>query len=114
MTSVPPHRRGVASSLRALSFNIGFMLSLNLAMLTLTHHVSREIATRLVMLGEAAGIQQLSLEVQQLTEILRSSFKLQSLILALAIPFCVTRMKKQLASSEALATNNKKSDSRNH
>jgi hypothetical protein len=94
MTSVPPHRRGVASSLRALSFNIGFMLSLNLAMLTLTHHVPREIATKLVMLGEAASTQQLSFEVQQLTEALRSSFKLQSLIMALAIPFCVTRMKR--------------------
>jgi len=114
MMSVPPHRRGVASSLRALSFNIGFMLSLNLAMLTLTHHVPREIATRLVMLGEAVGTQQLSVGVQQLTEALRSSFKLQSLIMALAIPFCVTRMKKQLASNEALARNNMKLDLRNH
>lgn len=48
MGSVPPQRRGVASGLRATFFNIGFTLSLNLAVLIMSFFVPYNLITDVI------------------------------------------------------------------
>ncbi len=48
MSSVPPLRRGVASGLRATFFNVGFVISLNLAILIMTVTAPYSIVTKLI------------------------------------------------------------------
>ena len=48
MSSVPPIRRGVASGLRATFFNVGFVISLNLAVSIMTVTVPYSIVTRII------------------------------------------------------------------
>lgn len=48
MGSVPPHRRGIASACRATFFNIGFTVSLNLAIVVMTLTVPYRIVTLLI------------------------------------------------------------------
>ncbi|HEW64130.1 MFS transporter [Fervidicoccus fontis] len=95
MTSVPPDRRGVASSIRAVSFNVGFAISLNIAILTMTQKIPYTLASHLIVLG---GIlpsdSSLTIELTELGEAIKHSFLVQALIMALAIPFSISRMKK--------------------
>ncbi len=48
MGSVPPERRGIASSFRATFFNVGYTISLNLAILIMTFTVPYAIITRII------------------------------------------------------------------
>jgi len=48
MSSVPAQRIGVASAFRATFFNIGFTISLNLAVLVMTFTVPYELITKIV------------------------------------------------------------------
>jgi EmrB/QacA subfamily drug resistance transporter len=48
MGSVPPQRRGIASSFRATFFNVGYTISLNLAILIMTFTVPYAIVTRII------------------------------------------------------------------
>jgi MFS family permease len=48
MGSVPPERRGIASSFRATFFNVGYTISLNLAILIMTFTVPYAIVTRII------------------------------------------------------------------
>jgi EmrB/QacA subfamily drug resistance transporter len=48
MGSVPPERRGIASSFRATFFNVGYTVSLNLAILIMTFTVPYAIVTRII------------------------------------------------------------------
>jgi EmrB/QacA subfamily drug resistance transporter len=48
MGSVPPERRGIASSFRATFFNVGYTISLNLAILIMTFSVPYAIVTRII------------------------------------------------------------------
>ena len=56
MGSVPPARRGVASGLRATFFNVGFTISLNLAVLIMTLTVPYGIVTQILTSGNPATI----------------------------------------------------------
>ena len=56
MGSVPPERRGVASGLRATFFNVGFTISLNLAVLLMTLSVPYSLVTQILTSGNPAGI----------------------------------------------------------
>ncbi len=96
MTSVPPQRRGVASSLRTLSFNIGFILSLNLSILSMTYYIPYKIASQLITLGEALGSHSLNIavELEKLDSAIKHSFLIQSIVMALGIPFSITRIKR--------------------
>jgi hypothetical protein len=98
MTSVPPQRRGVASSLRTLSFNIGFILSLNLSILSMTYYIPYKIASQLITLGEALGShsQNIAVELEKLDSAIKHSFLIQSIVMALGIPFSITRIKRSL------------------
>src|SRR5207253_5128544 len=51
MGSVPPVRRGVASGFRATFFNVGYTISLNLAILIATFTVPYALVTRIISSG---------------------------------------------------------------
>jgi len=48
MGSVPPHRRGVASGLRATFFNTGFTISFNVVILVLTFYLPYHLITSII------------------------------------------------------------------
>lgn len=56
MGAVPPDRRGIASGFRATFFNIGFTVSLNLAILILTFTVPYDIVTRILASPDPGAI----------------------------------------------------------
>src|SRR5205807_186439 len=51
MGSVPPERRGIASSFRATFFNVGYTISLNLAILITTFTVPYALVTQVIGSG---------------------------------------------------------------
>jgi len=56
MSSVPAERRGIASALRATVFNVGFVISLNLAISIMTFTVPFSIATKILSSINRIGI----------------------------------------------------------
>ncbi len=56
MGSVPPHRRGVASGLRATFFNVGFTLSFNIVILVLTIFVPYSVITSVISSGSGGTL----------------------------------------------------------
>ncbi len=56
MGSVPAHRRGVASGLRATFFNIGFILSFNIVILLLTFYIPYGLITQIISSVGGASI----------------------------------------------------------
>src|SRR3989454_797163 len=54
--SVPPERRGIASGFRATFFNVGYTISLNLAILITTFTVPYVLVTQIIASGNTAGI----------------------------------------------------------
>uniref|UniRef100_A0A7J3XX44 MFS transporter n=1 Tax=Thermogladius calderae TaxID=1200300 RepID=A0A7J3XX44_9CREN len=95
MSSVPPQRRGVASSIRTLSFNIGFILSLNISILTMTRYIPYEVASQLIALDESMNTRQPpAIELSELDSAIKHSFLMQAVVMALGIPFSIARVKK--------------------
>lgn len=92
MASVPPHRRGAASSLRTIMFNIGFALSLNLALISMTMVVPYTVASSLIA-GEGSGG---SIELGKVGELalgIGNSFRIQSMIMLSALFFSIGRLR---------------------
>jgi EmrB/QacA subfamily drug resistance transporter len=58
MSAVPARRRGVGSALRATFFNVGFAVSLNLAIVIISLVVPYALVTQIVSTSEAATISQ--------------------------------------------------------
>lgn len=56
MGSVPAQRRGIASGFRATFFNVGFTISLNLAILVMTFTVPYGIVSGIISSGDASTI----------------------------------------------------------
>src|SRR3989442_1237436 len=56
MGSVPPERRGIASGFRATFFNVGYTISLNLAILITTFSVPYVLVTQIIASGNTASI----------------------------------------------------------
>src|SRR5438309_6375841 len=56
MGSVPPERRGIASGFRATFFNVGYTISLNLAILITTFTVPYALVTQIIQSVNPAGI----------------------------------------------------------
>lgn len=95
MSSVPPQRRGVASSIRTISFNLGFAVSLNLAIFTITQKIPYGIASQLIIIGGTIGKSAFEIyELGELGSAIRYSFLVQSAVMALAIPFSLARRTK--------------------
>ncbi|MDV3293198.1 MAG: MFS transporter [Nitrososphaerales archaeon] len=56
MGSVPTHRRGVASGLRATFFNVGLTLSFNVVILVMTFYLPYSLITSVIASGNPSGI----------------------------------------------------------
>ncbi len=56
MGAVPAERRGIASAFRATFFNVGFVISLNLAILIMTFTIPYGLVSQIVSTGSALGI----------------------------------------------------------
>ncbi|MEM4463045.1 MAG: MFS transporter [Fervidicoccaceae archaeon] len=101
MTAVSPQRRGVASSIRNVSFNVGFVLSLNLAILTMTQVLPYNVASHLIILGGYnPGDSLINVELSELGAAIRHSFIVQAILMALAIPFSLSRIGRRAHPSE--------------
>ncbi len=92
MTSVPPDKRGVASAMRTLSFNIGFLLSLNIAVLSLVQVVPYEVASRLIIV-EASLDSGAAIPASSLATAISRAFQMQAITMLAAIPFSLLRIK---------------------
>lgn len=89
MSAAPADRRGLASSIRSLSFNVGFLLSLNVAALTMSSYVPyAEITTALARRAAAVGVGE-----GGLIHAVSRAFAVLSLFMALGIPLSMTRLK---------------------
>lgn len=81
---------GVASSIRTIAFNIGFMFSLNLAILTLTHYLLYEVAVHLIIVKNNT----LYNDLNTAKIAIGNAFKVQALIMIMALPFTLSRMRR--------------------
>jgi EmrB/QacA subfamily drug resistance transporter len=91
MTSVPPEEGGIASAIRTISFNIGFLLSLNIAVISLVQVISYESASRLIIVEGAANIGE-NIAASSLTNAISGAFQTQAIIMLAGIPFSLTRI----------------------
>jgi len=92
MTSIPPKKRGVASAIRTLSFNIGFLVSLNIAMLSLVSSTSYEIATKLIISeGHVENLSGVPLEKVYMG--ISNSFLIMAIIMIVALLLSVYQLK---------------------
>ncbi|MCF3653490.1 MAG: MFS transporter [Aigarchaeota archaeon] len=115
MTSVPPERRGVASAIRTLSFNIGFLISLNIAVISLVQATSYEAATQLIIMERTANIGE-NIAASNLTNAIAEAFQTQATIMLAGIPFSVMRMisQKRSKSVRKYKNTNKQADKSNN
>jgi EmrB/QacA subfamily drug resistance transporter len=90
MSSVPLSKRGVASALRAVSFNIGFVLSLNVAIISMVQFVPYDVASKLIT-AEGFITNSGGYSLADLSNALTKSFAIQAIAMASAIPFTLTR-----------------------
>jgi len=96
MTSVPAGKRGVASSIRAVSANIGMLLSLNVAILSMVQYIPYDVASALISSGGAEGLGGYTLA--DLSNAIAKSFMTQALAMLAAIPFSLSRAIKRVRS----------------
>ncbi|MEM3393941.1 MAG: MFS transporter [Candidatus Methanomethylicia archaeon] len=90
MTSVSQSKRGVASAIRSISFNIGFLLSLNLAIISMVQYVPYDVASKLIVakgLSSGSG----GYTLLDLANAISKSFLIQAIAMASAIPFSLSR-----------------------
>ncbi|MGC8911360.1 MAG: MFS transporter [Nitrososphaeria archaeon] len=90
MSSAPLSKRGVASALRTISFNIGFVLSLNVAIISMVQFIPYDVASKLItaegLITNSAGY-----SLTDLSNALTKSFAIQATAMACAVPFTLTR-----------------------
>jgi len=95
MTSIPPEKRGVASAIRTFSFNIGFLVSLNIAMLSLVSSTSYEIATKLIISeGHVENLNDVPLEKVYMG--ISNSFLMMAVIMSVALLLSAYQLKIKL------------------
>jgi EmrB/QacA subfamily drug resistance transporter len=93
MTSVPAGKRGVASSLRSISANIGMLLSLNVAILSMVQYIPYDAASKLI---SSKGMEDLGgYTLTDLSNAITRSFAIQALAMLTAIPFSLSRAIKR-------------------
>jgi EmrB/QacA subfamily drug resistance transporter len=92
MGSVPPARRGVASGVRATFFNVGYVLSFNIAILAMTAVLPYSVITSVISSTNPASI--VSVDKVQFAKGLDYAFLLSALINAVAIAPSVLRGKR--------------------
>jgi len=83
MGAVPAERRGIASAFRATFFNVGFVISLNLAILIMTFTIPYGLVSQIISTGSASGLT--SAEKVLFTESLKSAYFWLAVLNTLAI-----------------------------
>ncbi len=83
MGAVPAERRGIASAFRATFFNMGFVISLNLAILIMTFTIPYGLVSQIISAGAASGIT--DAEKVLFTESLKSAYLWLAVLNTLAI-----------------------------
>ncbi len=83
MGAVPSVRRGIASAFRATFFNVGFVISLNLAILILTFTIPYQLVSQIIAAPTPIGIN--STEALQFTSALRNAYFWMGVLNTLAI-----------------------------
>ncbi|MEM0053365.1 MAG: MFS transporter [Nitrososphaeria archaeon] len=99
MSAAPLDKRGVASALRTISFNIGFVLSLNVAIISMVQFIPYDVASKLIM-AEGLVSDSGGYSLSDLCNALAKSFLLQSIAMASAIPFTILRSKSKVLDLE--------------
>ncbi|UNQ73606.1 MFS transporter [Infirmifilum sp. NZ] len=92
MSSVPEERRGVASALRNVLFNLGMTLSLNISVLLLSSRLSYDLITKL-LLGAELDEAQLAAGRSSLALALGEAFRVLALVNLSAAVFSVSRVR---------------------
>jgi MFS family permease len=92
MSCVPPKSRGVASALRATFFNIGFVVSLNLAILVMTLTVPYSLVTRIISSIDVVSIS--ATDRIMFAQALKNTYLWLAVINSLAIIPSILRGKK--------------------
>ena len=94
MGSVPPQERGVASGVRATFFNVGYVLSFNVAILMMTLAVPYSVITQVISASSPAS---LSVDKVLFAKGLDYAFQMSAVINAVAIAPSVLRGKRASA-----------------
>jgi MFS family permease len=97
MSCVPPKSRGVASALRATFFNIGFVVSLNLAILVMTLTVPYSLVTRIISSIDVVSIS--ATDRIMFAQALKNTYLWLAVINSLAIIPSILRGKKNGSNS---------------
>lgn len=80
MLAVPLSRRGVASALRTISFNIGFIISLNIAIISMVQYIPYSVASRLIMAESIVSSEDYT--IIDLSNALAKAFSIQAFAMA--------------------------------
>lgn len=96
MSSVPEHRRGVASALRNVLFNLGLTISLNISVLLLSRRLPYDLITKL-LLGAELSEDQMTTGRYYLALAIGEAFKVLAMINLTAALFSISRIKKPTA-----------------
>ncbi|WP_288104286.1 MFS transporter [Thermofilum sp.] len=92
MASVPPNRRGIASAIRSVIFNVGMTISLNISVLLIASKIPYSLVTRLLIGAETmTGDAEVSRGL--LAESIGYAFKVLGIINLSAAVFSITRLK---------------------
>ncbi len=83
MGAVPSERRGIASAFRATFFNVGFVISLNLAILIMTFAIPFGEVSQIIAAANPLGISQA--EKEQFAAALRNAYLWMAVINTLAV-----------------------------
>jgi len=94
MASVPERRRGVASAIRNLVFNLGMTLSLNVSVLLLSNKLSYDLITKLLLNSLDLDEVQLAAGRSSLALALGEAFKVLAFINLSATVFSISRSKR--------------------
>jgi len=94
MSSVPEERRGVASALRNVLFNLGMTLSLNISVLLLSSRLSYDLITKLLLSAELDEAQ-LAAGRSSLALALREAFRVLALVNLSAAVFSFSRVERK-------------------
>ena len=92
MSSVLPNRRGIASAIRSVIFNVGMTISLNISVLLIASKIPYSLVTRLLIGAETmTGDAEVSRGL--LAESIGYAFKILGIINLSAAVFSITRLK---------------------
>ncbi|ABL79036.1 MFS transporter [Thermofilum pendens] len=92
MSSVPPERRGVASAIRAIVFNVGMTISLNIAVILISTRIPYETVTQLLV-GAELMTSDTATSRALLVDAIAYTFRVLALVNLSAALFSFTRLK---------------------